>query len=233
MPSGPTAPDPAAIRLTWKYPHRERKADEMSTLLRRDPRAMFPDLVEWFEEPFTTLRPYLAQPIKVEDYIEGDHYIVRGGTGRDRPGEGRRGDGERRLPDDPRRAARQDRGQAPDGVPVRSFTRSLPLPAHVNEDDVKATYHDASSPSPLACTPRRRSRQKIEVKPPRRRPSRWPEVSARDSGRAPRSAATAMRPTGAIPARAMGPRRGRIRCWTAYEILVMTHGPGTLTGGRR
>ena len=49
----------------------------MSTLLRRDPRTMFPDLVEWFEEPFMTLRPYLAQPIRVEDYLEGDHYIVR------------------------------------------------------------------------------------------------------------------------------------------------------------
>jgi hypothetical protein len=44
----------------------------MSTLLRRDPRTMFPDLIEWFEEPFMTLRPYLAQPIRVEDYIEGD-----------------------------------------------------------------------------------------------------------------------------------------------------------------
>ena len=49
----------------------------MSTLLRRDPRTMFPDLVEWFEEPFMTLRPYLAQPIRVEDYLEHDHYIVR------------------------------------------------------------------------------------------------------------------------------------------------------------
>ena len=49
----------------------------MSTLLRRDPRTMFPDLVEWFEEPFMTLRPYLAQPIRVEDYLEDDRYIVR------------------------------------------------------------------------------------------------------------------------------------------------------------
>jgi hypothetical protein len=49
----------------------------MSTLLRRDPRAMFPDLVEWFEEPFLTLRPYLAQAIRVEDFVEGGHYLVR------------------------------------------------------------------------------------------------------------------------------------------------------------
>ena len=49
----------------------------MSTLLRRDPRTMFPDLVEWFEEPFLTLRPYLGQPIRIEDFVEGDHYLIR------------------------------------------------------------------------------------------------------------------------------------------------------------
>src|SRR5690242_900950 len=49
----------------------------MSTLMRRDPRTMLPDLIEWFEEPFVTLRPYLGQPIRIEDFIEGDHYMVR------------------------------------------------------------------------------------------------------------------------------------------------------------
>ena len=43
----------------------------MSTLMRRDPRAMFPELVEWFEEPFLTLRPYLGQPIRIEDFVRG------------------------------------------------------------------------------------------------------------------------------------------------------------------
>ena len=38
---------------------------------------MFPDLVEWFEEPFLTLRPYLAQPIRIEDFVEDDHYVIR------------------------------------------------------------------------------------------------------------------------------------------------------------
>ncbi len=40
----------------------------MSTLLlHRDPKTIVPDLVDWFEEPFLTLRPYLGQPIKVRD----------------------------------------------------------------------------------------------------------------------------------------------------------------------
>jgi HSP20 family protein len=36
-----------------------------------------PDIIDWFEEPFLTLRPYLGQAIKVEDYTEDDHYVVR------------------------------------------------------------------------------------------------------------------------------------------------------------
>ena len=38
---------------------------------------MVPDLIDWFEEPFLTLRPYLGQAIKVEDYTEDGHYVVR------------------------------------------------------------------------------------------------------------------------------------------------------------
>jgi HSP20 family protein len=49
----------------------------MSIVMRRDPRTVFPDLVDWFEEPFLTLRPYLAQPIRVEEYVEGDRYLVK------------------------------------------------------------------------------------------------------------------------------------------------------------
>jgi HSP20 family protein len=49
----------------------------MSTLLHRDPKTIFPDLVDWFEEPFPTLRPYLGQPIKIEEYVEDGHYMIR------------------------------------------------------------------------------------------------------------------------------------------------------------
>ena len=47
----------------------------MSTLQRG--RAMMPDLLDWFESPFLTLRPYLAQDIRLEDYLEDDRYVVR------------------------------------------------------------------------------------------------------------------------------------------------------------
>src|SRR5579871_3912888 len=54
-----------------------RKAGNMSITLRRDPRTVIPDLIDWFEEPFLTLRPHLGQPIRIEDYTEDGHYLVR------------------------------------------------------------------------------------------------------------------------------------------------------------
>ena len=38
---------------------------------------MFPEFIEWFSEPFLTLRPYLGQPVRIEDYTEDGHYVVR------------------------------------------------------------------------------------------------------------------------------------------------------------
>ena len=49
----------------------------MSTLLHRDARSAIPDLLDWLESPFMTLRPYLAQPSRVEDFIAGGRYVVR------------------------------------------------------------------------------------------------------------------------------------------------------------
>ncbi len=114
----------------------------MSTLLRRDPRTHFPDLVEWFEEPFMTLRPFLAQPIRVEDYTEGDRYVVRAelpGVDPEKDVEVTVGAGYLTV-----HAERHDKTETRHRSEFRygSFTRSLPLPAAADEDDVKATYHD-------------------------------------------------------------------------------------------
>ena len=49
----------------------------MSNVLRRNPRDVVPDLIDWFEEPFLTLRPYLGQAIRIEDYTEDGQYVVR------------------------------------------------------------------------------------------------------------------------------------------------------------
>ena len=137
----------------------------MSTLLRRDPRTVFPDLIEWFEEPFMTLRPYLAPPIRVEDYLEGDHYVVRAelaGIDPEKDVEVTVGSGYLTI-----RAERHDKTEGKHRSEFRygAFTRSLPLPATVNEDDVTATYHDGILTISIGIkSEKKQSVKKIEVK---------------------------------------------------------------------
>jgi HSP20 family protein len=112
----------------------------MSTLLRRDPRTMFPDLVEWFEEPFVTLRPYLAQPIRIEDFVEGDHYMIRAelaGIDPEKDVEVTVAASYLTI-----RAERHDKTEGKHRTEFRygSFSRSLPLPGNANPDDIKVTY---------------------------------------------------------------------------------------------
>lgn len=114
----------------------------MSMLLHRDPKTILPDLVDWFEAPFMTLRPYLAQPIRVEDYIEEDHYIIRAelaGIDPEKDVEITVGSGYLTV-----HAERYDKAEGKHRSEFRygSFTRSLPLPADANEDDITASYHD-------------------------------------------------------------------------------------------
>jgi len=138
----------------------------MSTLMRRDPRMMFPDLVEWFEEPFMTLRPFLAQAIRVEDFVEGDHYMVRAelaGIDPEKDVEVTVGAGYLTI-----HAERHDKTEGKHRTEFRygSFSRSLPLPAQANADDVKATYdHGILTVSVGLKTEKKEEVKKIEVKP--------------------------------------------------------------------
>ena len=114
----------------------------MSTLMRRDPRTMFPDLIEWFEEPFLTLRPYLGQPIRIEDFVEGDHYLVRAelaGIDPQKDVEITVGSGYLTI-----RAQRSDKTEGKHRSEFRygSFSRTLALPANADEDAVTASYRD-------------------------------------------------------------------------------------------
>jgi HSP20 family molecular chaperone IbpA len=137
----------------------------MSTLLRRDPKTIFPDLIDWFEEPFLTLRPYLGQPIRVEDYLENGHYMVRAelaGIDPEKDLEITIGSGYLTI-----RAERHDTTEGKRRTEFRygAFTRSLPLPATADEDDVSASYdHGIVTISIGLKTEKKESAKKIEVK---------------------------------------------------------------------
>ena len=136
----------------------------MSALLHRDPRTIFPDLVDWFEEPFVTLRPYLAQPIRVEEYVEGDHYTVRAelaGIDPQKDVEIMVGSGYLTV-----RAVRSDKTEGKHRSEFRygSFSRTIGLPANADEDAVTATYRDGILTVSVGLkTEQKTSAKKIEV----------------------------------------------------------------------
>ena len=136
----------------------------MSTLLRRDPKAIFPDLMDWFEEPFLTLRPYLGQPIRIEEYVEGDHYMIRAelaGIDPEKDVEVTVGSGYLTI-----RAERSDKIEGKHRSEFRygSFTRTLTLPVNADEDAVTASYRDGILTISVGLkTEQKASAKKIEV----------------------------------------------------------------------
>jgi HSP20 family protein len=136
----------------------------MSTLLHRDPKSIVPDLVDWFEEPFLTLRPYLAQPIKVEEYAEGDHCVIRAelaGFDLEKDVEVTVGSGYLTI-----HAERTDNigGKRRSEFRYGSFSRTLPLPANADEDAVTASYRDGILTISIGLkTDEKGSARKIEV----------------------------------------------------------------------
>lgn len=112
----------------------------MTTLLRRDPRTMFPDLMDWFEQPFVTLRPHLAQPMPVEDFIEDDHHMVPAELAGIEPAKDLEvtvGAGYLTI-----RAEKTDKTEGKHRSEFRyvSFSRTPSLPSTTDEDTVSAAY---------------------------------------------------------------------------------------------
>lgn len=114
----------------------------MSTVLHKDPRTVVPDVIDWFETPFLALRPHLAQPIRIEDYVEDGHYVVRAELADVDPAkdvEVTVGSGYLTI-----RAERSAKTEGRHRSEFRygSFRRSLALPADADEDAVTASYRD-------------------------------------------------------------------------------------------
>ena len=112
-----------------------------------------------------TLRPYLAQPIRVEDYLTGDQYTVRAelaGVDPEKDVEVTVGSGYLTI-----HAERYDETEGKHRSEFRygSFTRSLSLPSSANEDDVTATYRNGILTISVGLQAQKKeSAKKIEVK---------------------------------------------------------------------
>ena len=114
----------------------------MDTLLHRQPSTMLRELLDWYEEPFLTLRPYLTEPIRVEDYFEDGRYVIRADLAGVDP------EKDLEITTSAGHIAIYANRSTSMEVKHRSefrygaFSRTLQLPAGVDEDDVTAGYRD-------------------------------------------------------------------------------------------
>ena len=138
----------------------------MSSILRRDPKTVVPDLIDWFEAPFMTLRPYLAQPIRIEEYTEDGHYVVRAelaGIDPAKDAEITVGAGFLTI-----RAERHETVEGTHRSEFRygAFSRTLSLPGDANPDDVTATYTDGILTVSVGIKEdKHEAMRKVEIKP--------------------------------------------------------------------
>jgi len=114
----------------------------MSTLLHRDARGAIPELLDWLESPFMTLRPYLAQPIRVEDFVADGRYVVRAelpGFEPEKEIDVTVGPGFLTI-----HAERSDENEGRHRSEFRygTFTRTVALPADADSEDVTAGCHN-------------------------------------------------------------------------------------------
>jgi HSP20 family protein len=113
---------------------------------------------------FLTLRPYLAQPIKVEEYLEDDHYTVRAelaGIDPEKDVEVMVGSGYLTI-----RAERSDKVEHKHRSEFRygSFSRTIGLPAHADQDAVTASYRDGILTISVGLkTEEKASAKKVEI----------------------------------------------------------------------
>ena len=114
----------------------------MSSLLRRDPKTVLPDLMDWFEAPFMTLRPFLVQPIRVEEFVEGDRYMIRAELAGFDPEKDMEVTAESGYLTIHAERSGTTEGKHRSEFRYGSFTRSLALPATADEDDITASYRD-------------------------------------------------------------------------------------------
>ena len=137
----------------------------MSILQRRDPGTVIPDILDWFEEPFLTLRPYLAQPIRVEEYTEDGRLLVKAElAGIDPAKDVEVTVGSGYLSIHAQRSGTLE-GKQHSEFRYGSFTRTLALPADAVQDDVSASYRDGILTVSVGLkAEKKEAAKKIEVK---------------------------------------------------------------------
>jgi HSP20 family protein len=104
-------------------------------------RAMFPELADWLESPWTGPPPFMAaQTFRVEEVVEDNHYVIRAELPGLDPERDIEVTVEGRMLTIYAERRQEDRGPARSEFRYGSLTRVVRLPARVDAKDVTARY---------------------------------------------------------------------------------------------
>jgi HSP20 family protein len=112
----------------------------MSTLVRRDYRGPLAEMFDWLEAPWSVLRPVAGQPMRVEDFVRDDSYVIRAelpGIDPEKDMEVTVADGTLTIKAE-RREERTDKHHSE--FHYGTFSRIVTLPAGADEEHVEAVY---------------------------------------------------------------------------------------------
>jgi HSP20 family molecular chaperone IbpA len=112
----------------------------MSTLVRKDCRGPLADMIDWLESPWTFLRPAAGHPMRMEDFVRDDSYVIRAelpGIDPDKDLGVTVASGILTIKAE-RREERSDKHHSE--FHYGTFSRSVTLPAGADEEHVEAIY---------------------------------------------------------------------------------------------
>ncbi|MEU4541576.1 Hsp20/alpha crystallin family protein [Streptosporangium sp. NPDC023825] len=112
----------------------------MTTLIRREPRGLFPEIFDWLEAPLAGLRPAIGPAIRFEDHVKDGRYVLLAelpGIDPDKDLEITLTDGVLAI-----HAERHHEEKDTHRTEFRygALTRSIVLPAGADPKDVRAVY---------------------------------------------------------------------------------------------
>lgn len=112
----------------------------MSTLIRRDYRGPFADMIDFVEAPWTLLRPVSGHPVRVEDFVRDGCYVIRAelpGIDPDKDLEVTVADGILTISAERRE---EFTGKHRSEFRYGTFSRSVTLPAGADDEHLEAIY---------------------------------------------------------------------------------------------
>ena len=138
----------------------------MTMPMRHEQRGLVPELFDWLEIPFAALRPPVSQPIKFEDYVQDGRYMLRAelpGIDPEKDVEITVSNGVLTIRAEPHD---EHKDQHRTEFTYGSFTRSVTLPASVDENDIRASYNNGILEVSVKLPDTKQEGKRIQIESP-------------------------------------------------------------------